>query len=446
MMIMGREEIRAKRALEKNPIEACNEVQRRFYPELFNRFGRIADPRHQSYITYTGRTMLGQMYYKGIAGIISMQDMTDKFSDPQVVENIAAFMGVELDEYLPHHVTENDYLERLNPNELQGAIQDIVYDLIRRKSFDGAKFMGKWIIIIDGTQLYSGDREINEKCLERHHNKGTEQETVNYHVDVLEAKIYLGSDLVCSICSEFIENNGEDAEKQKNMSETERKQDCELKAFKRMSEKLKKAFPRLPILLLMDSLYASKSVMDLCKENKWNYIIRFKDGSIPYIAKEYEAIPEKNQVGNAEYINEIDYEGHKINLLKYREITVEKGEVKTTTFQWITNIEITQKNALKIAKTGRLRWKIENEGFNRQKNWQADITHACSWNEWALKNHYLMQQISDFMKQLYEHYVLKKLGIKKKQKNISSDLLASLARQLTGEDIFRRDTHSVSSN
>jgi hypothetical protein len=263
---------------------------------------------------------------------------------------------------------------------------------------------------------------------------------------VLEAKIYFGSRLVCSICSEFIENNGEDAEKQKNMSEEERKQDCEIKAFKRMSEKLKKAFPRLPILLLMDSLYAAKSVMDICKSHKWDYIIRFKDGSIPYIAKEYEDIPEKESVENAEYINEIDYEGHKVNLLKYREETIEKGEAKTMTFQWITNIEITQKNALKIARTGRLRWKIENDGFNRQKNWQGDITHACSWNEWALKNHYLMQQISDFIKQLYEHYVLKKLGIKKKQKNISSDLLESFEQQITEEDIFGIEMQSISTN
>ena len=445
-MIMGRKEIRAKRALEKNPIEACNEVQKRFYPELFNRFGRIADPRHQSYITYTGKTMLGQMYYKGITGIISMQDMTDKFNKPQVVESMAAYMGVELDEYLPHHVTENDYLERLNPNELQDTIQDIVYDLIRRKSFDEAKFMGKWIVIIDGTQLYSGDRKINDKCLERHYNKGTEQETVNYHVDVLEAKIYFGSELVCSICSEFIENNGEDAEKYKGMSEEAQKQDCEIKGFKRMAEKLRKAFPRLPILLLMDSLYASKPVMDICKENKWDYIIRFKDGSIPYIAKEYEDIPEKERVGNAEYINEIDYEGHKVNFLKYREETVVDGDITIKTFQWITNIEITQKNALKIAKTGRLRWKIENQGFNRQKNWQGDITHACNWDEWALKNHYLMQQISDFMKQLYEHYILKKLGIIKKQKNISSDLLESFERQLTAEDISRIEMQSISTN
>lgn len=444
---MGRMEIRAARKLEKNPIEACNKVQQRFCPDLFEQFGKTFDPRHQSYIIYPNRVMLGQIYYKGIAGITSMQDMTDKFNNQQIVDNISALVGTALDETLPHHVTENEYLERLNPDELQKVIQDMVYQMIRRKSFDDAKFKKEWIIIIDGTQLYSGGRQINEKCLERHYNKGTDQETVNYHVDVLEAKIYFGSGLVCSICSEFIENNGEDAEKQKNMSEANRKQDCELKAFKRMSEKLKEAFPRLPILLLMDSLYASKPVMDICKEYKWNYIIRFKDGSIPSIAQEYEDIPEKNQAGQAEYINEIDYEGHKVNFLKYREETVEKGEVKVKTFQWITDIAITQKNALKIASTGRLRWKIENEGFNRQKNWQADITHACSWDEWAIKNHYLMQQISDFMKQLYEHYTLGQLGIKKKQKNISPELLAGLQGQLTEEDIlFRRDTHSVAIN
>jgi hypothetical protein len=227
------------------------------------------------------------------------------------------------------------------------------------------------------------------------------------------------------------------------MSEEARKQDCERKAFKRMAEKLKRAFPRLPVLLLMDSLYASRPVMDLCRKNKWDYIIRFKNGSIPYIAREYENIPEKEHAGDSEYINEIDYEGHRVNFLKYWEETVEKGETRIKTFQWISNIEITHKNALKIAGSGRLRWKIENEGFNRQKNWQADITHACSWNEWALKNHYLMQQISDFMKQLYEYYVLKKLGIKKKQKNISPELLSGFARQLTAEDISRGDMQGI---
>ena len=47
------------------------------------------------------------------------------------------------------------------------------------------------------------------------------------------------------------------------------------------------------------------------------------------------------------------------------------------------------------------------------------------------RNHYLIEQIADFIKQLYEYFYLEKNGIKKKQKNISSELLASFGRQLT---------------
>jgi hypothetical protein len=141
--------------------------------------------------------------------------------------------------------------------------------------------------------------------------------------------------------------------------------------------------------------------MNTCRQNKWEYIIRYKDGSIPSIAKEYEAIPEKKTTRNTEFVNEIDYNGKPVNMLKYHEENVVKGEMNIKRFQWLTNLKVTKSNAEKIAKTGRKRWKIENEGFNRQKNWQGDITYACSWNEQALKNHYLLMKISDMIKQLY---------------------------------------------
>lgn len=91
-------------------------------------------------------------------------------------------------------------------------------------------------------------------------------------------------------------------------------------------------------------------------------------------------------------------------------------EKVTTTFEWITSIEITEKNAEKLAGAGRRRWKIENQGFNRRKHWQGNLEHACSHNENAQKNHYIMEQIADFMKQLYEYYYLKKNGIEKTHK------------------------------
>ena len=90
------------------------------------------------------------------------------------------------------------------------------------------------------------------------------------------------------------------------------------------------------------------------------------------------------------------------------------------------------------------RWKIENQGFNRQKHWQGNTEHACSFHERAQKKHYLMEQIADVMKQLHEYFFLEKNGIKKDTKNISSELLASFGRQLTEtEDIPVRSNKSV---
>ena len=439
---MGRKERRIQKKFEKNPIRELNKVQNRFYSQLFWKFSQTEDPRHPSYITYTNRMMLGTLYYKGIAGIDSMQEMTEKFNDEAVSKNLSVFMGETAKEYVPHHVTENAYLERLDPKELEEIKQDLVYHLIRKRCFEDARYKKKWLVIVDGTQLYCGRRKLNEHCLERCSNKGTDKENTLYHRDVLEAKIYFGEKLVASIGSEFIENNGEDRKRQEGMNAEEIKQDCETKAFFRLAERIKKRVPRLPILLLADSLYASKQVMELCREYKWEFLIRYKKGSIPSIAEEYEKILEKGKTEKAEFVNEIDDEGKPVHVLRYRE--EKEGEI--TEFQWLCSIKISKENAEKMAEAGRKRWKIENEGFNRQKNWQGDITHACSWNDQSQKNHYLMEQISDFMKQLYEYYYLKKNGIEKKQKNISSDLLASFGRQLTKEDIFPVDEYTQSCN
>lgn len=444
---MGREQDRIRRKLESNPVVECNKIRDRYCPDLFHDFAATKDPRNQSYTEYSNDELLGTMFYKGIAGIESMQSMTYEFNQEGVVENLYRFMGRKEKEYLPHAVTANEYFERLSPNELQKVQQKQVCGLIRSKNFYDARFQKKWLVIVDGTQTYSGTRRLNDGCLERRYHKGTEEETVNYHCDVLEAKIVFGESLIVSIASEFIENNGEDAERQKGLSEEKRKQDCETKAFQRLSGKIKKAFPRLPIILLADSLYASEPVMDTCRDKGWEFLIRYKTGSIPSITEEYEKIPEKEREGHTEFVNAIDYNGKPVNMLRFWEEKSKNGETVRTDFQWLTSIRITRKNAEKIAGAGRKRWKIENEGFNRQKNWQGNITHACSHDATAMKNHYLMTQISDMVKQLYEWFFLKERGIKKRQKNISSELLGSFARQLTErEDISRNDTHSVPVN
>lgn len=130
-----------------------------------------------------------------------MQEMTEKFNEEAVSKNLSVFMGETAKEYVPHHVTENAYLERLDPKELEEIKQDLVYHLIRKRCFGDARYKKKWLVIVDGTQLYCGRRKLNEHCLERCSNKGTDKEIRLYHRAVPEAKIYFGEKLVASIGS-----------------------------------------------------------------------------------------------------------------------------------------------------------------------------------------------------------------------------------------------------
>lgn len=430
---MSREQDRIKKKLEKNPIIECNKIQQKFYPELFKRFTEVNDPRHQSYIEYSIKTMLGTLYYKCICGISSMQEMTRTFNDELVVKNLYAFVGEKIQDYLPHGVTINELLEKLDPEELENIQKGIAYSMIRRKTFDDARVLKRWQVIVDATELDEGYKKKNDGYLSRCYNKGEKTEFTKYHRSVLEAKIYLGNNLVCSIASEPIENSDEYV----NQSEEAIKQDCESKAFVRLAAKIKKKFPRLPIVISADGLYVTQRVLQICKEYQWDYIIRYKEGCASSIAKEYRALPEVEKSGtDIEFQNDIMFQDFDVNLVYYKDKRKSDGEERITEFAWITSIRITKTNAKKIVRAGRNRWKIENQGFNRQKHWQGNIEHACSWNERAQKNHYLMEQIADFMKQLYEYFFLEKNEIKKLQKNISSELLASFARPLTEtEDI-----------
>lgn len=206
---MNREQERAKRRPEKNPVVEYNKIQNKYYPELFAKFAEVNDPRNQSYIEYPVRVMLGTMYYKCISGISSMQEMTLKFNDDAVVENLYSFMSEEKKEYLPHGVIENEFLARLNPEELEKIQKDIAYSMIRRKTFDDARVLKRWQIIIDATELDEGYQKKNEYYLSRCYNRGEADEFTKYHRSVLEAKLYLGNNLVCSIASEAIQNSEE---------------------------------------------------------------------------------------------------------------------------------------------------------------------------------------------------------------------------------------------
>ena len=60
-----------------------------------------------------------------------------------------------------------------------------------------------------------------------------------------------------------------------------------------------------------------------------------------------------------------------------------------------TDIELIERNLEEMIYAARRRWKIENEGFNNQKNGIYDIEHLNSRNSNRMKNHYLLTQTAD---------------------------------------------------
>ena len=76
---------------------------------------------------------------------------------------------------------------------------------------------------------------------------------------------------------------------------------------------------------------------------------------------------------------------------------------ETSCFEYVTNIKPDENNVRAIGYGGRLRWKIENEGFNTQKCGNYKLEHKyCRKSYNGLKNYYTLLQIAHAINQLIE--------------------------------------------
>ena len=402
---------------------ACELVKviRHYFPGLMTMLKRLDDPRDPRYITYESHVLLMTRILSSIFYISSMRKTSQEFNSDTVIENVGYLCGTpELSE-LPYWETINDYLKKLDPSQLQSVVCRLVRHLIRCRVFEGSRVRGKyWQIILDGTQLESSHKELDPKSMYRTHRKGTPEEYREYYYYVLEAKLVLRGNILVSIMTEFVENEGREVEKQ----------DCERKACWRLLEKLHEEFPRLPVCLSADSLYACDTFFKECRRYGYHYILRFKEGSIPYVSNEFETLRkvEENQQKEeredktqwTDYVNGIDYEGNIISVLEYREEKRDKkGGREEKRFLFITDLPVTKRNVRATAETGRLRWKIENEGFNTQKNYGYCLEHMYSKKYQGMKNHYYLIQIGHMIAQVMEAWegLWKKVRQSREQKH-----------------------------
>lgn len=420
-------------------------LTKHFFKDLTKWIQEMEDPRNQSYITYTQSDLGYLAILKNVCSKHSMRQMEESFNEENCIDKLRLMSGNKNLDEMPHYDTLNYYLERLSPSCISELRKKMVTSLIRGKQFNRGRLIGEyWRVILDGTGLFYFKEKHCDNCLCTTRTLENGKKIRLYYHKVIEAKIVLSDKVVISLGTEFIENENEDVGKQ----------DCEMNAAKRLLARIKKEYPRLPICIQGDALYATEPMMKLCRENHWQYIFTQKDSRQKLLDESFKWIKEGSDATKTEnlckengtsfyanHVEEVAGKAEVMNVYEYCYIDEKKEEVR---FQWISSIELTNKNLEEMILAGRGRWKIENEGFNNQKNGLYRIQHINSRNSNAMKNHYLFTQIADILMQLYIVWnpFIKELG--QSIKNTSSGLLESFRRQtVTDEDvsyIFRYTT------
>ena len=312
----------------------------------------------------------------------------------------------------------------IKTDELRDIQKYIVKSLIRSKMFDRYKYDGYFQLIVDGSGLSSHSYNLNNNCIKRKYKDGK----IAYCKYILECKLVVGN-IVISLDSEWIENT-------ETLNESQ-KQDCESKAFGRMSKRIKKNYPKQKFILTADALYCTSPIMDICKQNNWKYIFNLND-RLRTVFKDFNDYIECfNDCTTKNYFldNNYKYKKHRFNIIKF----TETKKNKTTNFHYITDLIVTDGNIKSIVCLGRNRWKIENQGFYNQKHRLFNITHLNSRNDTALKNHYFFIQFAHTIRQLLENGNKLTKSLKLKIKEVSANLLNSLTS--TNSDLNHLETN-----
>lgn len=378
-------------------------------PTLLKRLEKIPDPRQPGKVKHALASLMLFGLLCFVLHLGSRREATREMSWPQFELNLRTLFP-EL-ESIPHADTLYRLLRELGEDvqSIEQAHVALVERLIRKKKFRRYLINNCYPVAIDGSRKTAGTALWSEALLEQRlpQAKGEAEPRYQYYVYVLEASLCFANGMVIPLMSEFLDYRQGDGERDK--------QDCEMRAFDRLTERIKKRFPRLPILLLLDGLYANGPAMQRVRAYHWQFMIVLKDDSLPSVWREYRALAPRSpdnvhrqhwgeRAQHFCWVNDIDYEFgpngrerlsvHVLVCEEQWQRLDEHGEIVTgqSRHAWLSSRPLRRDNVHERANlAARHRWGIE-AGFLVEKHHGYHYEHcfAQDWN--ALRGyHYLMR-------------------------------------------------------
>jgi hypothetical protein len=394
-----------EQATREDAVSKQMRLLRKELPAMLAQLATIPDPRDPKKRRHKLTVLLLYGLLMFVFQFASRRQTNREMTCPQFLANLQLLFP-EIDT-LPHADTLYRLLRDIDLDHLEQAHVDLVRRLIRGKSFRRYLINQGYPVAIDGSQKLAGDTLWAEQLLQRTVGKEESRHT-QYFVYVLEASLAFHNGLVIPLLSEFLEHAPGDSEA--------KKQDCELHAFGRLSDRIKNFFPRLPILLLLDGLYANGPVMQRCHANHWQFMIVLKDKDLTSVWQEFYALqaltPQTHQQAwgkrrqHFSWVNHIDYAfgPNRRQHLKLHVVVCEESwerideqartVTETSRHAWLSSQPLSRENVHERCNLGaRHRWGIE-AGFLVEKHQGYHYEHAFAldWN--AMKGYHLLMRLA----------------------------------------------------
>ena len=374
---------------------------RSLLPKLIKRFAKIHDPRRAESIDHKITVLMVFGLFAFVFKMSSRREMNRELTSPTFLEHLRKIFP-EVDS-IPHADTLARLLAQTNPAEIEAVQLSLIRDLISNKKLKRLLIQGCLPVTVDGAQKLCRDGLLHDaRWCERTVGESDKQQ----YVYAVEANITLANGLSIPLATEYLyrENN--------QLLQRAGKQDNENTAFERMAERLKKYFPRLKVLFLMDVMFATQSTMGLLHKNQWEFIVRLpKDRLVNFahiINKEKQhrqEIPEQPAYRNRQqefyWHNNILY-GYELQLKihlgacmeRYLSVDKSTGDIIDcfSEHAWISSIKISIYNVHELFNLGARKKELIEDSINTEKNRGYHYKHAFSYNWNAMQGfHYLMR-------------------------------------------------------
>jgi hypothetical protein len=331
----------------------------------------LPDPRNQKMCLYAAAHLWWQVIGTFLCRKGSRHGFDQQRQSGQAAYNMGALCGQGPED--PRFegeptVTCSDnaarHASRVDP-EVVAQIPVLMFrQLLERRLFDHSRLFDRcYLMVLDGS--------VKEKCRQGFTEGGKSSTGAGRYRYVLQLSVIGPESTLLPLMHEEMDVVNPETEKE----------DCELKAFERLAQRLKKEFPKLAICLVADSLYCCQAVVTICQLFDWKYVLTLKEGRQPTTWDETLRLLPLNrnnrlrlllgQDGKAgqqdfRWVENVMLGEHQTNVILLGEIT---DEPAATLYAYITNFaKLTpQRVASVVNSAGRERHLIEDT-FNTQKN------------------------------------------------------------------------------